>query len=96
VVDTLHNTPFADINDSEASRQMRGYQALDEFSRVAALLVEIVKTMDVDDERVSCILETSCCTFTELADTLAREEGISFRQGHTIASKAASHVLGQR
>lgn len=89
----LHNTPFADMNDSEGEVQGAGYQAFASGLRALRLLDGLVRAVTVDEARVRRHIDESGVTMTELADSLVRAEGISFRQGHEIAAALARHLV---
>ena len=83
----LHNTPFTDVNDAEGEVQVAGYAAFDAGGRALRLLAGFVRAAQVDEARVRRHIDESCITATELADSLVRTEGISFRQAHEIVSR---------
>ena len=93
VVNTMHNTPFTDMNDSEGEVQAAGYAAFDSGARVLALLAALVPACRVRSDRVAANMDAACVTITELADTLVRAEGLSFRQAHEIAAHTARAVV---
>lgn len=93
VVDTLHNTPFTDVNDSEAETHVQGYGAFDLGMRMLTLLRDMLPAASVDGERVRRNIDASLITVTELADTLVRGEAISFRAAHAVAGAVARAVL---
>lgn len=89
----MHNTPFTDMNDSEAPVQEAGYEVFDTAWRVLDLLSALMAAVTVNETRVRMHIAESCITITELADSLVRLEGISFRQAHEIAAHLARHML---
>ena len=89
----MHNTPFTDMNDSEGETQSMGYQAFDSACRVLDLLAALVAQIRIDPARVRANISRSCITITELADSLVRREGLSFREGHEIAAAVARAVV---
>ncbi|MCO5731213.1 argininosuccinate lyase [Rhizobium sp. SSA_523] len=93
VIDVMHNTPFTDMNDSEGETQGMGYEAFASAFRVLDLLAALVRQISIDPERVDHNIRRSCITITELADTLVREEGLSFREAHEIAASTARSVV---
>jgi argininosuccinate lyase len=93
MLDIMHNTPFTDMNDSEGETQDMGYQTFDVAERVLELLAGVVRAAEIDPRRVAVNLRRSCVTITELADTLVRREGLSFRQAHEIAAVVARSVV---
>jgi argininosuccinate lyase len=95
VLTVMHNTPFTDMNDSEGETQSMGYQAFASAYRVLDLLAALVEQIRIDPKRVRDNISRSCITITELADSLVRREGLSFREGHEIAAAVAKAVVAQ-
>jgi argininosuccinate lyase len=96
VVGTMHNTPFTDMNDSEGEVQQAGYAAFDSGSRVLRLLTALLPACKINVDRVSQTTDAACITITELADTLVRDERLSFRQAHEIAASVAKGVIAKQ
>ena len=95
VLDVIHNTPFTDMNDSEGETQQMGYEAFASAGRVLDLLAAFVQAIRIDPARVTDNIRRSCITITELADSLVRIEGLSFRQAHEIAATVAKAVVAK-
>lgn len=95
VITTMHNTPFTDMNDSEGGVQEIGYLAFDHGSRVIQLLTAFLPACQINADRVAANTDAACITITELADTLVRRDGLSFRQGHEIAAQTAHAVIAK-
>jgi len=93
VLDVMHNTPFTDMNDSEGETQSMGYEAFVSAARVLDLMASFVAAIRIDPERVATNIRRSCITITELADSLVRLEGLSFREAHEIAATVARAVV---
>ncbi|MBM3531588.1 MAG: argininosuccinate lyase [Alphaproteobacteria bacterium] len=93
VIVAVHNTPFADMNDSEGEVQAAGYEAFDTGHRAIALLAGFIGSVRIDEARVRRHIDEACITVTELADSLVRAEGLSFRQAHEIAAKLARRMI---
>ncbi len=93
VVNTMHNTPFTDMNDSEGEVQQAGYAAFDSGGRVLRLMAALLPACRINADRVARTTDAACITITELADTLVRDEGLSFRQAHEIAATVAKSVI---
>jgi argininosuccinate lyase len=91
----MHNTPFTDMNDSEGETQSMGYGAFTSAYRVLDLLAALVAQIRIKPERVRENISRSCITITELADSLVRREGLSFREGHEIAAAVAKAVVAK-
>ena len=95
VVNTMHNTPFTDMNDSEGEVQQAGYAAFDSGGRVIELLAAFIPACSINGSNVKRNTDAACITITELADTLVREERLTFRQAHEIAAATARAVIAQ-
>lgn len=95
MVNTMHNTPFTDMNDSEGEVQAAGYAAFDSGTRVLNLLGSFMTAVTINGKRVAQNADRACITITELADTLVRQEQLSFRQAHEIAAATANEVIHQ-
>lgn len=93
VINTMHNTPFTDMNDSEGEVQQAGYAAFESGGRVLSLLTAVLPACQIDTARVRRNSDAACVTITELADTLVRAEGLSFRQAHEVAALTARSVI---
>lgn len=93
IVNTMHNTPFTDMNDSEGEVQQSGYAAFDSGGRVLELLTAFLPACRINSANVKRNTDAACITITELADTLVRDEGLSFRQAHEIAAATAHAVI---
>lgn len=93
MINTMHNTPFTDMNDSEGEVQQAGYGAFAHAGRVLELLTAFLPACSINADRVARTTDAACITITELADTLVRDEGLSFRQAHDIAAETARAVI---
>ncbi len=89
----VHNTPFTDMNDSEGETQAQGYGAFELGGRALALLAGLIDAVRIDGDRVRANIDRSCITVTELADSLVRLEGLSFREAHEVAAAVARAVV---
>ncbi|MFJ6210458.1 argininosuccinate lyase [Lysinibacillus sp. NPDC092081] len=93
VLQMVHNTPFGDIVDTEDDMQPYLWRAIDRLIGIYKLFGSLVVTMDVNKKKLKSRAENSFANVTELADTLVRSEGISFRQAHSIVSKCIKVLL---
>jgi len=93
MVDAMRNTPFMDMNDSEGEVQNAGYAAFASADRMLALFAGFVGAAQVDGRAVTKLIDASCITITELADSLVRHEGLSFREAHEVAAKVSQAVI---
>ncbi|RDU36997.1 argininosuccinate lyase [Neobacillus piezotolerans] len=94
-VTMIHNTPFGDIVDTEDDLQPHLYRAFNNANRVLALMYAVIATLKVNKEHALEMARKSSITITELADTLARDYGISFRKAHSIASFLSKETTRQ-
>ncbi len=83
-----HNTPFGDINDSEDDLQPLVMGMFESAGRAVRLLSGAMKTAEIDRERLQERAAKEFLTVTELADTLVRKEGMSFREAHGLVAEA--------
>ncbi len=89
IVNTMHNTPFTDMNDSEGEVQQAGYAVFESGGRVLALLTAFLPACAINAANVRRNTDAASITITELADTLVRDEGLTFRQAHEVAAETA-------
>ena len=93
MVDTMRNTPFTDMNDSEGEVQQAGYAAFESGGRMLDLLTAFLPACTINVDRVRRNMDAACVTITELADTLVRDENLTFRQAHEVAAITARAVI---
>jgi argininosuccinate lyase len=94
VLSSLHNTPFADMNDAEDDLQPTAYTAFDDAVRALDLAAGVLQTARFNTEIMERQTHNNFLTVTELADVLVRACGVSFRTAHEVVSravKAAAH-----
>ena len=83
----MHNTPYGDIVDSEEELQEHIYLSVYYITRAMNVTANVLGTMDINKELLLKRAGEHFITVTELADTLVREVGLSFREAHTITSR---------
>ena len=88
VLGSLHNTPFADMNDGEDSLQPLVALAFSDGHRALSLLAGALSEATFHTEHMRTRAHGSFLTVTEVADTLVRTCGISFHAAHAIVSAA--------
>ena len=86
ILGSLHNTPFADMNDGEDSLQPLVALAFSDGHRALALLAGALSEASFNTDHMKLRANGSFLTVTEVADTLVRTCGISFHQAHTIVA----------
>ncbi|SPF53404.1 Argininosuccinate lyase 2 [Candidatus Sulfopaludibacter sp. SbA4] len=90
----VHNTPFGDINDSEDDLQPLAFTMFGNALRALRLLAGVLRSAEVDRDRLARRAAADFLTVTELADTLVRREGLSFRDAHAMVSRAVQASAG--
>ncbi len=83
-----HNTPFGDVNDSEDDLQPLVFTMFADAHRALRLLAGALATAQVDTALMAHRARRNFLTVTELADTLVRREGLSFREAHGLMAEA--------
>ncbi len=91
----VHNTPFGDINDSEDDIQPLVFTMTANAQRALKLLAGVLADAEFQTSRMAELAAADFLTVTELADTLVREEGISFREAHHLVSAAVKSLGGR-
>lgn len=87
VLTCAHNTPFGDINDSEDDLQPLVFTMFTDAIRAVKLLTGAIRSAEVDREELLRRAGKDFLTVTELADTLVRCEGMSFREAHGVVAQ---------
>ena len=88
VLTCAHNTPFGDVNDSEDDLQPLVFTMFADARRALRLLAGALGTAQVDTALMADRARRDFLTVTELADTLVRREGLSFREAHALVAEA--------
>jgi argininosuccinate lyase len=90
----VHNTPFGDINDSEDDIQPLVFTMAASAQRALRLLSGVLADAEFQTSRMAEHAAADFLTVTELADTLVRAEGLSFRDAHHLVSAAVRRLNG--
>jgi argininosuccinate lyase len=88
VLTCAHNTPFGDVNDSEDDLQPLVFTMFADARRALRLLAGALGTAQIDTTVMADRARRGFLTVTELADTLVRREGLSFRDAHALVAEA--------
>ena len=86
VFNAVHNTPFGDIVDTEDDLQPLVFNAFKDATRAMTLVASAMKGAQLNVDRMARRATEGLITVTELADTLARDHGIPFRDAHGVAT----------
>jgi argininosuccinate lyase len=84
---SVHNTPFGDIVDTEDDLQPLVASAFRDASRAVSLVAAAMAEAEFNVALMRGRASRNGVSITELADTLARDHGLSFRQAHGIAAR---------
>ena len=94
VFTSLHNTPFGDIVDTEDDLQPLVHSLFHDASRTVQLLAAAMRNAEFNIEKMAVHAADGGATLTELADTLVRKHGLSFKTAHAIAARLAAAPAG--
>lgn len=89
----VHNTPFGDIVDTEDDMQPYIWKAMERLGGIYDLLTSVLLTMEVNKETLLKRAKESFANLTELADTIVRKDGLSFRQAHHVVSLIVKELM---
>ena len=88
VMTCAHNTPFGDIVDSEDDLQPLVFSMFRDATRALRLFAGVMRHCEVDRDHMANRAQGDFLSVTELADTLVRREGLSFRMAHRLVHTA--------
>lgn len=86
VLTAVHNTPFGDINDVEDDLQPLNFSAVRDAIRAVSLLANTLAAAEFDVDLLRQRAGENFISVTELADTLVRSNGLSFKLAHAIVA----------
>jgi argininosuccinate lyase len=86
IVTAVHNTPFGDIVDTEDDLQPLVAAMFRDATRMVTLVAAAMRLADFNVAQLAARAGDHGTTLTELADTLVRDHGLSFRSAHAIAA----------
>jgi argininosuccinate lyase len=90
IFSSVHNTPFGDIVDTEDDLQPLVHAMFRDATRTVKLLSAAMQSAEFDSANLEAHAADGWTTLTELADTLVREHGVSFKVAHAIAARLAT------
>ena len=91
----LRATPYTHCQDASAETPEPLYQAVDELRACLELMKVTLKTLKTNSSKMLQAANNTYCTVTELANTLVRVDGISFRSAHHVVALVVDHMLKQ-
>jgi argininosuccinate lyase len=99
ILTAVHNTPFGDIVDTEDDLQPLVFAMFRDATRAVKLVAAAMASATFDAKRLEACAAAGWTTLTELADTMVRDHGLSFRAAHAIAARvmaASQHEPARR
>ena len=87
VVTAVHNTPFGDVVDTEDDLQPLVFSLFRDATRTVRLVAAAMQTAEFEAKALEARAGDGWTTLTELADTLARDQGVPFKTAHAIAGR---------
>ena len=92
VFDVQYNSPYGDIVDSEEELQEHIYSSINFTIRALDVIKNVFASLKINKELLFERCTKNFITVTELADTLVREYGLSFRKSHHITSQIVKYL----
>ena len=86
IITAVHNTPFGDIVDTEDDLQPLIASMFRDATRMVTVVAAAMRLADFNVDKLASRAALGGTTLTELADTLVRDHGMSFRNAHAIAA----------
>ena len=83
---SVHNTPFGDIVDTEDDLQPLVCEMFRDATRTVSLVAAALASAEFDRARMAERAGDGWTTITELADTLSRDQELSFQTSHAVAA----------
>jgi argininosuccinate lyase len=93
-IGSLHNTPFADMNDGEDDLQPLVYTLFDDAIRSLQLMTGLLSETEFKTDQMAAKADAGFLTVTELADTLVRATSMDFRTAHEIVATSVKELAG--
>ena len=95
VLSTLKGLPLGYHSDLQEDKPPL-WEALDTSSGTVAIMAEVVRTMTPDTDRMLELTYGNFSTATELANYLARAEGVPFREAHDVVGKLVMELVDRK
>jgi len=92
VFDVQYNSPYGDIVDSEEELQEHIYSSINFTIRALDVIKNVFASLKINKELLFERCTKNFITVTELADTLVRNYGLSFRKSHHITSLIVKYL----
>ncbi len=89
----VKNVSFSECGDAQTGGNAPLHDALDAAIASLDLCCGFLPTMTIKKERLRHLAAIGYATMTELADTIVREKGMSFRMAHNIVGKTVQRAI---
>lgn len=96
IVIQCHNIPFGDTQDIEDEIFPLLFGSLETARDILQLYAAVMDTLDVNIEHLRERANSGFSAVTELADTLARDCGLPFRQAHSVVSALVTRAMEEK
>jgi argininosuccinate lyase len=83
----VHNTPYADVVDTEDDLQPLVFSVYHDGTRAVRLVAAAMASAEFIGATADLAVPPHGVTSTELADTLVREHGLAFATAHRLAAR---------
>ena len=93
VMSMMHNTPFGDIVDTEDDMQPHMRRATEITTAALRLLARVLGTIEINTALMRQRAIGSFANATELADSLVRDGGYTFREAHMIVAAVVRRAV---
>ncbi len=91
----VKNVSFSECGDAQAGANPPLHRAIDAAITALDLLGGVLPSTTFHAERMRRLAEIGFATMTELADTIVRETGMSFRMAHNVVGKTVSRAVDE-
>lgn len=92
----LKGSPYGDVSEVAKYAVVPLLRQSEDVCRMLRLMAGIVDTITVNEDEMRNNVEQNFSTMTEVADTLVREEGLSFREAHEVVGTMVKNVLADQ
>lgn len=91
----VKNVSFSECGDAQTGGNLPLSEAIDAAITTLDLLTGILPTTTFRTDRMRHLATVGFATMTELADTIVREKGLSFRVAHNIVGKTVQRAVDE-
>lgn len=91
----VKNVSFSECGDAQTGGNLPLYAAIDAATTTLDLLSGVLPSTTFRTDRMRHLATVGFATMTELADTIVREKGLSFRVAHNIVGKTVQRAIDE-